>query len=824
MKSNPCPVLIVVLALGVLALCGLLVGACSEPPPALVAYVASAGNNHVQVIDLETGETLRKIYAGAAPWRLELSPDRRRLWVQHWYSATTAVIDLEDHEIAHVLPYRGPGVFTADGGRFLTFNWPTSALYQVDTRSFERLSEQYTEVPRVYDLALDPGGETEEGETVRPQLFMLQHDPMAGRAHRIYAYLLAYPYTLEDPAQAAAVSIRTGYSPVDVQVLSEPFVLTADSETNGLSLLNRWRDGRAVPSCEAPRALLVAPDETRMVVPCWRGDGHPTSRVASYATDFTTRPWPTVTQDAGITIDGAITSGAFTPDGERVLLADRTGARLWELDASTLEVLREIPTGEVPMAVTVVELPARARDRLLEGPSPSRRTAREALAKLQASSAPFTDLAWTETATWFEPDPEADPGAEEEDGASNGEPGEEQEAAADSQKEQAGEEEEDKPPMIERQRTLRHLLRGPGWSRTEAEDGGIRLARGGHTVSIEPDGRFWVTPRQELISYVYALPNLSLDDAVRHLAGDVPGSPFLRAGIALDLAEEVTVNGDRYYILGAPAEGGRTSQLWIDADSGRPINLVEQIPVFRARGHDTDTFFGIVETRFHGFAEAGEGVWLPTQLDRVTDGQWAMEVVLEDVEVNPGLPEDRFSLARLGGETPDGLFDPAPGTARQTSAETRWDTSPDGPGFAVPVLEPEDLENHLAPHRPYTSSPPTSGPLLYDLADWGVHEVPVPLALQVRNLEQGGVAVQYNCPEPCPDLVARLEELVYPRENVLMAPYPWMEARIALTAWGRIETLPAFDAQRIERFLDAYAGGTKSPEEEGAEPGPASSG
>jgi hypothetical protein len=314
-------------------------------------------------------------------------------------------------------------------------------------------------------------------------------------------------------------------------------------------------------------------------------------------------------------------------------------------------------------------------------------------------------------------------------------------------------------------------------------------------VSIEPDGRFWVTPRQELISYVYALPNLSLDDAVRHLAGDVPGSPFLRSGIALDLAEEVTIDGERYYILGAPAEGARTSQLWIDADSGRPINLVEQIPVFRARGHDADTFFGIVETRFHGFTQLGDGVLLPNVMERLVDGQSSMAVAVENVELDHGLPEERFSLTRLGGRLPQGLIDPVAGSP-----------SPDGPGLAVPELPAEDLENHLSPHPPYNSSPPTSGARLYDLADWGVHDLPVPLPLQVRNLEEGGVAVQVNCPEPCPDLMARLEEILHGREGVLLAPYPWMDARIALTAWGRIETLDEPDEARIHAFLDAYAG------------------
>ncbi len=36
---------------------------------ATVAYVANAGNNHIQIVDLETGETLNKIYTGVAPWR-----------------------------------------------------------------------------------------------------------------------------------------------------------------------------------------------------------------------------------------------------------------------------------------------------------------------------------------------------------------------------------------------------------------------------------------------------------------------------------------------------------------------------------------------------------------------------------------------------------------------------------------------------------------------------------------------------------------------------------------------------------------------------------
>jgi hypothetical protein len=41
---------------------------------------------------------------------------------------------------------------------------------------------------------------------------------------------------------------------------------------------------------------------------------------------------------------------------------------------------------------------------------------------------------------------------------------------------------------------------------------------------------------------------------------------------------------------------------------------------------------------------------------------------------------------------------------------------------------------------------------------------------------------------------------------VLVAPYPdpTVGARIALTAWGRIDTFDEFDEQRITRFIEAY--------------------
>jgi Protein of unknown function (DUF3105) len=128
----------------------------------------------------------------------------------------------------------------------------------------------------------------------------------------------------------------------------------------------------------------------------------------------------------------------------------------------------------------------------------------------------------------------------------------------------------------------------------------------------------------------------------------------------------------------------------------------------------------------------------------------------------------------------------------------------------LPGVQYSDQGNlHLptadTPHEQYNSDPPTSGPHLPYIAPWGVHTRPIVRELQVHNLEDGGVVVQYNC--ECPDLVAKLKAIVdrYDRQ-VILAPYPGMQHKIALTAWTRLDTLDELDGGRITRFIEAYRG------------------
>ena len=124
----------------------------------------------------------------------------------------------------------------------------------------------------------------------------------------------------------------------------------------------------------------------------------------------------------------------------------------------------------------------------------------------------------------------------------------------------------------------------------------------------------------------------------------------------------------------------------------------------------------------------------------------------------------------------------------------------------LPSLGNAHIPNPSTPHVPYNSDPPTSGPHTPYLAKWGIHHRPAPKEEQVHNLEDGGVIIQYNCPDGCSDLVEKLKAVALRYERLILAPYPGIDKRIALTAWRRLDKFDEFDEQRIVRFIDAHIG------------------
>ncbi len=145
------------------------------------------------------------------------------------------------------------------------------------------------------------------------------------------------------------------------------------------------------------------------------------------------------------------------------------------------------------------------------------------------------------------------------------------------------------------------------------------------------------------------------------------------------------------------------------------------------------------------------------------------------------------------------------------------------PGEFVASLGNKHIESVTTPHDPYNSLPPTSGSHLGSKAEWGIHDNPISDELQIHNLEDGGVMVQYNCilskdqqneatksagqSEECKQLIAQLTDTVKKySDKVVLAPYPKLDTKIALTAWTRIDKFNDFDKERVEKFIGAFKG------------------
>jgi hypothetical protein len=129
------------------------------------------------------------------------------------------------------------------------------------------------------------------------------------------------------------------------------------------------------------------------------------------------------------------------------------------------------------------------------------------------------------------------------------------------------------------------------------------------------------------------------------------------------------------------------------------------------------------------------------------------------------------------------------------------------PGVAVEVMSDQThVQDVKESHTPYSTEPPTSGPHLPYIADWGVHKEQLPRELLVHNLEDGGVVIYYNSKADA-TTVSKLESIVkgYP-EHVLLAPNPALQDMITLTAWGRMEKLASLNEQQVTDFIDAFQG------------------
>lgn len=134
----------------------------------------------------------------------------------------------------------------------------------------------------------------------------------------------------------------------------------------------------------------------------------------------------------------------------------------------------------------------------------------------------------------------------------------------------------------------------------------------------------------------------------------------------------------------------------------------------------------------------------------------------------------------------------------------------------VPVTSALHVEQGSA--LTHASNPPAGGDHYPFWTSWGVHDTPVPRGNWIHNLEHGGVALLYRCPDraSCPELAAKIEALAasLPQDPVCEAEFPPIRNRVVVTpdpelpegvevaaaAWGYTLVARCFDESALRTF------------------------
>lgn len=118
------------------------------------------------------------------------------------------------------------------------------------------------------------------------------------------------------------------------------------------------------------------------------------------------------------------------------------------------------------------------------------------------------------------------------------------------------------------------------------------------------------------------------------------------------------------------------------------------------------------------------------------------------------------------------------------------------------------LASLVAPHVPYNSNPPTSGPHMSSVAAWRSYTEPVEDEYLVHNMEDAGVILWYamGTEEENLNHVGLLEEVSRGYNRIIIAPRQDLDSQYVLTAWTRLQRFDEIDSEGMVRFIDAYEG------------------
>ena len=150
-----------------------------------------------------------------------------------------------------------------------------------------------------------------------------------------------------------------------------------------------------------------------------------------------------------------------------------------------------------------------------------------------------------------------------------------------------------------------------------------------------------------------------------------------------------------------------------------------------------------------------------------------------------------------GGKSPKAKSSASKVATAMAAAGCTFHTYPSAGRGHITTLNPN-------PPLKYNSFPPTSGKHYYIPAVWGSFDSPVSEYQAIHNLEHGGIVIQYG-PGVSKETIAQIGSF-YNSDPValLVAPFPKLGNKVAITAWTHLGLCPSFDQKAFTAFRDAF--------------------
>lgn len=287
---------------------------CASAAQADVAYITSQTANAVSVLDLTTGDTLRRIDVPGAPAGVQIAPDLDRLFTVSPDDETLRAFTLAGEAAGQLVLDGAPIGIARAGGQVFVSDWYNARIWMIDARDLTVTNTLHTGAAPA-GLAVSPDGRwlvSADRDADSLSVFALP----GGTLHR---------------------TIPVGTRPFAVTFDAQGRVFAANVGSHSVSVINPDTGAQIAELPTGRRPYGVAFAANRIFVSNQYGD-----TISVFDAAFQ----PIATLDTGEYPEGI----AAFDQGRKIIVANWMSDTVMTFDAATFEQLAELPTAEGPRA------------------------------------------------------------------------------------------------------------------------------------------------------------------------------------------------------------------------------------------------------------------------------------------------------------------------------------------------------------------------------------------------------------------------------------------------------------------------------------------